>query len=207
MEMPRETREPKRLLLGTTNQAKVHLVRAFLEPLPIDVLSLEDVGIAIDVVEDGSTPQENAERKARAYYSAAGLPTLAIDAGLHVAGFPDELQPGVRVRRMRGVEGEASDQEMLRRYAAVLDECGGESRGVWDVSLVLVAAATRVFSRDYTFEVVLISRPSSVLLPGAPLSSLMTGPDGGRYFSEMPPRGRPDAPYILEFVAQHLNEL
>ena len=205
--MRRGDKESKRLLLGTTNQAKVHLVRAFLEPLPIHVLSLEDVGIAVDVVEDGRTPQENAERKARAYFSAAGLATLAIDAGLHVADFPDERQPGVYVRRIRGVEGETSDEEMLRRYADALDECGGESRGVWDISLVLVATAGRLFSQDYTFEAVLTSSPSPVLLPGAPLSSLMIDLDAGRYFSEMPPRERPDARWILEFVAQHLDEL
>jgi XTP/dITP diphosphohydrolase len=197
----------KRLLLGTTNQAKVHFVRVFLKSLPVEILSLEDLAIDVDVAEDGKTPQENAEKKARAYFSASGIPTLAIDAGLHVADFPDERQPGVYVRRICGVERAVTDEEVLGRYADALEQVGGASKGVWDVSLVLVASADRVFSRGYTFEAVLTSRASDVLLPGVPLSSLMIDPAAGQYYSEMPPEKRPDAHWILEFVTQHLDEL
>jgi XTP/dITP diphosphohydrolase len=197
----------KQLLLGTTNQAKVRIVRVSLKSLPVEILCLEDLAIDVDVAEDGRTPQENAEKKARAYYSAAGIPTLAIDAGLHVAGFPDERQPGVYVHRIRGVEREVTDEEVLGRYADALEQVGGASRGVWDVSLVLVASAGRVFARGYTLEAVMTSRASDVLLPGAPLSSLMIDPATGVYYSEMPPEKRPDGRWIHEFVAQHLDEL
>ena len=99
----------KPLLLGTTNQAKLILVRSFLDPLPLEVLSLTDLGIRIDVREDGRTPQENAEKKARAYFAEAGIPTLAIDAGLHVERFPKERQPGVFVRRIHGPSRDVGD--------------------------------------------------------------------------------------------------
>jgi inosine/xanthosine triphosphate pyrophosphatase family protein len=68
----------KLVLLGTKNQAKINIVQEALESLPIEILSLRALHIDIDVREDGKSTEENAEKKAKAYYAKSGISTLAI---------------------------------------------------------------------------------------------------------------------------------
>jgi len=77
-----------RLLFGTNNQAKIEILKAFLENLPVELLSPADLDLHIYVREDGWSPGENAAKKARAYFTAAQIPTFAIDAALSIPGLP-----------------------------------------------------------------------------------------------------------------------
>jgi len=202
----------KRLLLGTRNPEKETLFRVLFEELPIEVVSLDDLGIDVAVREDGLTPEANAEKKAWAYFAASGVPTLAVDAGLTIEDFPPEKQPDVRVNRISRISRvnggqSASDRELLDHYARELAAVGGKSVGRWHVALALAVAADRVISRSYVMETVLTSQASEVLLPGAPLSSLMIDRATGRYFSELAPWERPDAGEIFRFVARHVDVL
>ena len=197
----------KCILLGTTNPEKLQLFRQILTPLPVEILAPRDLGIAIVVEEDGVSPQENAEKKARAYFAAAGIPTLAIDAGLYIEKFPPDKQPGVFVRRIHGHGRDVSDQEVLDHYIREIEHVGGESLCAWNVGVVLMVAADKLFSGAYSTSRIFTSRPSPILLPGAPLASLTIDPASGKYFSEMDRRERPDARWYFEFVQQHLREL
>jgi XTP/dITP diphosphohydrolase len=73
-----------KLLLATNNPGKLREMFALLDDLPLDLLSPQQVGLHLDVAEDGSTYAENASRKALAFSRAAGLLTLADDSGLEV---------------------------------------------------------------------------------------------------------------------------
>lgn len=55
----------KKLILASNNAKKVKEIKEILEGLPIEVKSLKDEGIDIDVVEDGKTFEENAKKKAK----------------------------------------------------------------------------------------------------------------------------------------------
>ena len=56
-----------KLLFGTGNAAKLAAMRRRLEPLDVEIIGLCDLNMNIpDVVEDGKTPLENAEKKASA---------------------------------------------------------------------------------------------------------------------------------------------
>jgi 8-oxo-dGTP diphosphatase len=199
--------EKKRILFGTANQAKVDHIRAFLEPLPVQVLSARDLNIDIDVREDGQSPEENARKKARAYFAEASIPTLAIDAGLHIERFPDEKQPGVFVRRIHGTDRDATDEEILGYYARELDKVGGESIGIWNVSVALATSTGQVLCQSYSLRTRLTSQASEVLIPGAPISSLMIDPATGKHYSEIAYQERPDSRWILEIVEQYLDKL
>ena len=117
----------KELFVGTTNPAKVHIVRASVESLPVKIVTPDDLGLQVDVQEDGRSTVENAERKARAYFVVVRVPTLAIDGGLHIEGLPAEKQPGVFVRRIYGGDRDATDEEVLDYYARELEDIGGET--------------------------------------------------------------------------------
>jgi inosine/xanthosine triphosphate pyrophosphatase family protein len=193
-----------RILFGTTNPSKIDIIRAFLENLPIELITPIDMGIRLVVREDGKSTEENAEIKARAYYSAAQVPTLAIDAGLTIGGFPPDKQPGVYVRRIFGTDQEVSDQQMLDYYIGELKQMGGQSVAYWKVATAFTLSPAITFVDTYTFEAQLLSQPSPKLNPGTPLSSLMVDPHSGKYFSEIDHRQRADAEWVKAIMQQNL---
>ncbi len=114
-----------KLLYGTGNKAKLDAMRKRLDSLGMDleVMGLKDLGTEVpSIPEDGATPLENAERKARAYYAAFHIPVFSCDSGLYIDGIPEELQPGVHVRRVNGKI--LNDEEMLAYYSGLAAKYG-----------------------------------------------------------------------------------
>ncbi len=90
------------LLLATTSRGKLLEQKEALQGLPLDLLSLEDLGAIDPPDETGATFAENARLKALYYHRTTGLPAVAEDAGLEV----DALGgiPGVESARFLGAE-------------------------------------------------------------------------------------------------------
>lgn len=74
----------KKLLLATNNYGKVEEMRAILIPMGLQLLTPAEIGVELNVSEDGSTYAENATLKALAFAKASGLTSLADDSGLEV---------------------------------------------------------------------------------------------------------------------------
>ena len=94
-----------RLLVATGNAGKLREYREMMSDLPVEWLTLKDVGLGgMDVEETGDTFVANALIKAEAYSKASGLPTLADDSGIAV----DALNgaPGVYSARYAPTEAE-----------------------------------------------------------------------------------------------------
>lgn len=72
------------LLIATENQGKIKELQELLAELGLELLTPRQIGLNLNVIEDGHTYQENAEKKARAYAAASGLLSLADDSGLEV---------------------------------------------------------------------------------------------------------------------------
>ena len=75
----------KRLLIGTANPAKIAHIKASLRSIPLTLLNPGDLQLQLEVQEDGVTAESHARKKARAYWAASRMPTLAIDAGPRIA--------------------------------------------------------------------------------------------------------------------------
>jgi XTP/dITP diphosphohydrolase len=73
-----------RLLIATENPGKVREFQVLLRELDVELVTPKGLGLALNVVEDGMTYQENAGKKARAYAQASGLISLADDSGIEV---------------------------------------------------------------------------------------------------------------------------
>lgn len=74
----------ERLVFATGNQGKMREIREILgESIP-EILSMKEAGIDIDIVEDGTSFEENALIKARAVSKAASIMAMADDSGLEV---------------------------------------------------------------------------------------------------------------------------
>ena len=91
-----------RLLIATTSAGKLREWQTLLRDLPLELLSLRDVGIEFDVEETGATFAQNALLKADAYGRASQLLTLAEDSGLCVAALGGA--PGVHSARWEGLD-------------------------------------------------------------------------------------------------------
>ena len=50
----------RRLIFATGNEHKMVEIREILGELPVEILSMKDVGIKADIVENGNTFEENA---------------------------------------------------------------------------------------------------------------------------------------------------
>ena len=72
------------LLIATNNKGKVKELQDLLEDTGIALVTPAQIGIDLDVVEDGQTYVENAAKKAVAFAQASGLISLADDTGLEV---------------------------------------------------------------------------------------------------------------------------
>jgi XTP/dITP diphosphohydrolase len=88
----------KKLLLATNNHGKVKEIRAILTHLNLQLLTPSEIGLNLQVSEDGSTYAENAILKAVAFAKASGLISLADDSGLEVDAL-DGL-PGLHSHRL-----------------------------------------------------------------------------------------------------------
>jgi len=88
------------LVVATSNPNKVRELTDLLQPLGLPIASLPtDVSLQ-PVVEDGSTLQENARKKARGYARQIKRWVIADDTGLEVEAL--EGAPGVRSARYAG---------------------------------------------------------------------------------------------------------
>jgi XTP/dITP diphosphohydrolase len=105
------------LLIASTNIGKLREIESILATTVLKDRSLElilpaQIGIQLDVEEDGATYAENAAKKALAYTQASQLITLADDSGLEVYAL--DGQPGLYSARYAPWQG-ATDADR-RRY-------------------------------------------------------------------------------------------
>ena len=90
----------KKIIFATGNQGKMKEVREILKDLDAEVLSMKESGVRAEIVEDGTTFEENAVIKAKAVCSLTGEIALADDSGLEVDYLNKE--PGVYSARYMG---------------------------------------------------------------------------------------------------------
>ncbi|GER78317.1 MAG: RdgB/HAM1 family non-canonical purine NTP pyrophosphatase [Anaerolineales bacterium] len=97
-----------KLLLATNNKGKLRELQAILADLPLEILAPADIGLTLEVDEDGLTYAENAAKKAVAFQRASGLVCLADDSGLEVDALGGA--PGLRSARYSSKPG-ATDRD------------------------------------------------------------------------------------------------
>lgn len=114
----------KRIVFATGNAGKMKEVRMILADLGVEVVSMKEAGISVDIEEDGSTYEENATIKARAVAAEAdaGDIVLADDSGLEIDSLNGE--PGVYSARYLGEDTPYSvkNANLIDRLQGVPDE-------------------------------------------------------------------------------------
>ena len=121
----------KRLILASNNKKKIMEMKEILKELDIEVKSLENENIDIDVIEDGKTFEENAKKKAKEIYEFLlkrgdkEFIVLADDSGLAVDYLKGE--PGIYSARYSGEHGndKKNNEKLLDKLRGVPKENRG----------------------------------------------------------------------------------
>lgn len=109
----------KQIIVATQNQGKVKEIKEVLKGLPVEVKTMGEVNIDIDVEENGTTFEENAIIKAEAIMELVDGIVLADDSGLEIDYLNKE--PGVYSARYLGKDTsyEVKNQIILDRLKDV----------------------------------------------------------------------------------------
>lgn len=177
-----------RILYGTTNQGKLEGMRSCTQSLGLEIIGLKELNRPLPVVEEsGKDPLENAELKARAYYSAFSMPVFSCDSGLYFDGLEESLQPGIYTRRVHGKE--LTDEEMLDYYSNLAKEHHDQLVGRYRNAIYLILNDEVSFcSMDESLETepfLLVSKPHEKRVAGLPLDSLSVDLRSGKYYHDL----------------------
>ena len=112
----------RKIIFATGNQDKMKEIQMILEDLGIVVSSMKEAGIDVDIVEDGTTFEENAMIKAEAIAKLTDAIVLADDSGLEIDYLNKE--PGIYSARYAGTDTsyEIKNNLLLQRLEGVPDE-------------------------------------------------------------------------------------
>lgn len=110
------------MIFATGNAGKMKEIRMIMADTGMEVLSMKEAGIEIDIEENGSTYEENALIKARAVAALADTLVLADDSGLEVDWL--DREPGVLSARYMGEDTPYSvkNANIIGRLEGVPDE-------------------------------------------------------------------------------------
>ena len=128
----------KELILASNNAHIVEEIKSIL--VDYKILTLKDIGYYEDIIEDGTTFEENALIKARIIAEYSGKVAIADDSGLSVALL--DGRPGVYSARY---SAEQTDEKNIEK---VLSELNGEKS---EAKFVSVIALVRPDGSEITF--------------------------------------------------------
>lgn len=173
----------KKLIIGTTNPAKVAQLRGALSSINVQVEGIDKKSLP-EVIEDGSTVQENARKKATAYAKVTGQTVFSMDNALYLDGLSPENQPGIHVRRIGGSLA-ADDAELLEHGVSLIESLGGKATGYWEYGICIAQPDGKVFEMTLKTPRIFTSKKSTKVISGYPLESIQIDPETNKYISEM----------------------
>ena len=143
MHLRKDIKKMTKIIFATGNAGKMREIRDIMADLDVELLSMKEAGIKLDIVEDGKTFEENALIKARAVSKEApGAIVMADDSGLEV----DYLhkKPGIYSARFIG-----EDISYDIKNQAILDLLAGVPKEKRTARFVCSIAAVLPDGRDF----------------------------------------------------------
>lgn len=182
----------RQLLYATTNPGKIAELRKIMRFHGLDLVSPAEIGQVHDVDETGTTLEENATLKARAYLDLlANAPdrdryvVLADDTGVEIDALNGE--PGIHVRRWNGARmtDEAIIAFCLQRMAGIpAERRGAQFRTAFALG---VPGSDAVELYDGTLRGVILDAADPLRIEGFPFESIFYVPEWGRLLGEVHP--------------------
>ena len=127
-----------KIIFATGNKDKMREIREIMADCDVEITSMKEAGIDVDIVEDGSTFEENAIIKAKAVMERTGKLALADDSGLEIDALnkepgiysarymgedtPYEIKNSNLIERMKGVKGKDRSARFVCVIAAAFPD-------------------------------------------------------------------------------------
>ncbi|MBQ6282329.1 MAG: hypothetical protein IJK66_02185 [Bacilli bacterium] len=194
-----------KLLFATSNISKVNRFKSKLLKHNIELISLRDINIDLDIEENGNNALENALIKARAYYKETNMPTIAMDDTLYFDNIPAEKQPGTNVRRVNNKR--LSDEEMITYYSNLAKEYG-KITARWIYGMALINNG-----KEYTYtwnkeDFYIVDNPTNKMDIGYPLNSISINKKLNKYFTDISEEDKllieEDESDVINFIINNL---
>lgn len=199
----------KKVVFATGNQSKVLRFKKGLLERGIELLSLKDLDLKLDVEENGENAIENALIKARVCYQKIHMPTIGMDDTLYMEGVPLDKQPGLNVRRVNGKS--LNDEEMLEHYTSLVNEYGidGKVNCKWVYGLAVInekgEESTYTWYKDNFY---MVNVKSDKINPGYPLNSISKYKEIDKYFTDITDKDKElisiNEDDVIDFIANYI---
>ena len=188
----------KELILASNNAHKVEEIKSILDDYKI--LTLKDIGYYEDIIEDGTTFEENALIKARTIAKYSGKVAIADDSGLSVALL--DGRPGVYSARY---SKEQSDEKNIEKVLAELNGEKSKAKFVSVIALVRPDGSEITFRGECHGEIIFEKRGSN----GFGYDPIFYVPSLEKTFAELTPEQKNSISHrkeSLEKFSKYLKE-
>lgn len=198
----------KKILFATGNPTKAKRFSEGLLKKGIEVITLADIDVDIDIEENGNTAIENALIKARAYYEATGITTFAMDDTLYLENVPAEKQPGMYVRRVGGKR--LSDDEMIEHYSGLVREYGVDGKLIsrWVYGMAVICDGKEATYTWNKKDFYLVDKPCEIRQDGYPLNTISKNIKLDKYFTDITAEDQiliaEDESHVVEFISNNV---
>ena len=199
----------KKILFATGNPTKAKRFSKGLLNYDIEVVTLKDLDIKLEVEENGKDAIENALIKARECFKKTNMPSMGMDDTLYLENVPEDKQPGLFVRRINGKT--LTDEEMISYYTDLVKEYGidGKLLCKWIYGLAVIDAngkeSVYTWDKDNFY---MVSEPSSKINPGYPLNSISKYKGIDKYFTEVTDEDlkliKVNEDHVVEFIKNNM---
>lgn len=199
----------RKVIFATGNPSKARRFSDGLLKKEIEVLSLKDLEMDLEVNENGKNAVENALIKARTCFEKTNMPSIGMDDTLYLENVPVEKQPGLFVRRVNGKT--LSDEEMLKYYTDLVKQYGenGKLYAKWIYGLAVIDEegneSTYTWIKDNFY---MVDTISEIINPGYPLHSISKYKVIDKYFTETTEEEldfiRFNEDHVVSFISEHI---
>lgn len=112
----------EKIVFATGNKGKIKEIQMILADLNVEVITMKEAGIVIDIEENGQTYEQNALIKARAVAEHTDYIVMADDSGLEIDYLNNE--PGIYSARYMGEDTSyrIKNANLIERLEGVADE-------------------------------------------------------------------------------------
>ena len=198
-----------RILIASTNSAKVARVRKLTRHLDVEWITPSDLGLAVTEVEEGSDVEENAKQKCAAYREKTDLPILANDTAFVIPAEPDLDPAKVRRNTLAG-----KDERLLSRdevaqiytsfYKNLAAKHGGRLPAYWLDVYALSPPDGDVIIESGRRDVILTNTIHYPVDPGFPMRFLYIVVASGKYCAD---QTEEDEEFEMESLREALEKL
>lgn len=169
----------KKILVATTNEGKLKEISNFLKDLPLETVSLNDLGINDDVAEMGKTYKENSQMKALFYAKKSKLPSISDDGGLEIVAYGGA--PGIKSRRWVGRD--STDEKIIEHMIKIAKELPNKNRKAYFKTVLSLALPNgKVWSVTGEIEGIIAKEPKAQRVKGFPYRHFFYLPKIQKYY-------------------------